>query len=169
VLKHRKVAGVCGAQRAPPLPPVGRDTTVDQRSLSRSRSRRSRGEPERLSLPRACRGLSGVLPLCARSALAAPLASAHLLLPSLHTDGHGTRGGADCGDCGCGGLRRQGPTRVWPPAQAARRSRASRPGRRGCTSLLTTQNPTVFALSRAVCAPRTWIPQILQITNLNAS
>ena len=105
---------VCGAQRAPPLPPVGRDTTVDQRSLSRSRSRRSRGEPERLSLPRACRGLSGVLPLCARGALAAPLASAHLLLPSLHTDGHGTRGGADCGDCGCGGLRRQGPTRVWP-------------------------------------------------------
>ena len=105
---------MCGAQRAPPLPPVGRDTTVDQRSLSRSRSRRSRGEPERLSLPRACRGLSGVLPLCARGALAAPLASAHLLLPSLHTDGHGTRGGADCGDCGCGGLRRQGPTRVWP-------------------------------------------------------
>ena len=31
---------------------------------------------------------------------------------------------------------------------------ARRPGRRGCTSLLTTQNPTVFALSRAVCAPR---------------
>lgn len=127
---------MCGAQRAPPLPPVGRDTTVDQRSLSRSRSRRSRGEPERLSLPRACRGLSGVLPLCARGALAAPLASAHLLLPSLHTDGHGTRGGADCGDCGCGGLRCQGGPHACGPAQAARRSRASRPGRRGCTSPL---------------------------------